>query len=85
MANLILFCCRMALILMKPHSYTRFYKHLKGRYQQKKRHLEILGYEVRQIDQNQWINLLYADERLDFLRNLIDLEVTRNLKNDVNK
>lgn len=68
---------------MKPHSYTRFYKHFKGRYQHKNRHLEILGYEVRHIDQNQWTNLLYADERLDFLCNLIDNKVKKNVKNEV--
>lgn len=56
---------------MKPHSYTRFYKHLKGRYQLKSRHLEILGYDVRLINQNEWSNLLYACERLEFLRDLV--------------
>lgn len=70
---------------MKQHSYTRFYKHLKGRYQLKIRHLEILGFEVRHINSNEWVNLLYARERLDFLRNLIGQDKKEALKYDENK
>lgn len=56
---------------MKPHAYTRFYIHLKGKYQLKNKHLELLGYEVCPIKLNEWNNLLYAGERLEFLRKLI--------------
>ncbi|KAJ8982983.1 hypothetical protein NQ317_001423 [Molorchus minor] len=62
---------RLALLLVRQHSFTRFYTHLKGKYQLKRRHLEMLGYGVVIIKFNEWINLLYAEERLEFVSNKI--------------
>lgn len=73
---------RVALIIMKQHAYTRFYIQPKGRYHLKNRHLEILGYEVCLIKRNEWMNLLYAGERLDFLRELIREQMKETLKYD---
>ncbi|CAH1976025.1 unnamed protein product [Acanthoscelides obtectus] len=62
---------RIAILLLRPYCYTRFYSHPKGKYQHKKRHLEMLGYEVSMVKFTEWINLLYAEERLEFLSDLI--------------
>ncbi|CAG9819769.1 unnamed protein product [Phaedon cochleariae] len=62
---------KIALILTRKYTYTRFYAHLKGKYQMKKRHLEILGYTVSILNVNEWINLLYSVERLEYLNTLI--------------
>nr|CAH7738645.1 unnamed protein product [Callosobruchus chinensis] len=62
---------RVAILLLRPYCYTRFYTHPKGKYQHKKRHLEIFGYEVSIAKFTEWVNLLYAEERLEFISNLI--------------
>ncbi|KAJ8944774.1 hypothetical protein NQ318_003642 [Aromia moschata] len=62
---------RVALLLMRQYGFTRFYTHLKGKYQLKKRHLEMLGYTVSVIKFNEWINLLYAEERFEYLSKMI--------------
>ncbi|KAJ8931919.1 hypothetical protein NQ314_015117 [Rhamnusium bicolor] len=62
---------RVALLLLQQHAFTRFYTHLKGKYQFKRRHLEMFGYGVAIIHFNEWINLLYAEERLEYLSKLI--------------
>ncbi|KAG5885899.1 hypothetical protein JTB14_012146 [Gonioctena quinquepunctata] len=62
---------RMALLLIHQHAFTRFYTHLKGKYQMKKKHLEMLGYGVSILNANEWSNLLYSSERVDYLTDLI--------------
>nr|CAI5839576.1 unnamed protein product [Callosobruchus analis] len=63
--------CEVAILLFRPYCYTRFYTHPKGKYQHKKRHLEMFGYEVSVAKFSEWVNLLYAEERLEFISNLI--------------
>nr|XP_023011925.1 FAST kinase domain-containing protein 1, mitochondrial isoform X2 [Leptinotarsa decemlineata] len=62
---------RVAVLLVHQKAFTRFYVHLKGEYQMKKRHLEILGYEVAVLKYHDWSNLLYSSERIDYLKDLI--------------
>ncbi|VEN57777.1 unnamed protein product [Callosobruchus maculatus] len=62
---------RVAILLLRPYCYTRFYTHPKGKYQHKNRHLEMFGYEVSIAKFTEWVNLLYAEERLEFVSNLI--------------
>ncbi|CAH0560501.1 unnamed protein product [Brassicogethes aeneus] len=65
---------KIALLLVRPHVFTKFYINLKGKFQMKKRHLEMFGYTVSIINIDEWLNLLYAEERLEFLKNKIWLE-----------
>lgn len=44
----------------------------------KKRHLEMFGYTVSFINIDEWMNLLYAGERLDFINSKIWLEDTED-------
>ncbi|KAJ8922494.1 hypothetical protein NQ315_007522 [Exocentrus adspersus] len=69
---------RVAVLLFYPYDFTQFYTHLKGKYQMKMRHLEIFGYEVAAVNFSQWINLLYPEERLEFISKLIWPETNTN-------
>ncbi|XP_060531544.1 FAST kinase domain-containing protein 1, mitochondrial [Cylas formicarius] len=62
---------KLGILLVNDSYYTRFYTHLKGRYQMMIRHLEILGYKVKVVRYNEWINLLYASERIEFVTNVV--------------
>lgn len=44
---------------------------LKGKYQMKKRHLEMLGYRVILINFSEWICFYFPDERIDFISKLV--------------
>lgn len=58
---------RVAVLLLRQNAFTRFCVHLRGKYQLKKRHLEIFGYEVAVVNFSEWIGLLHAEERLKFI------------------
>ncbi|CAG9835779.1 unnamed protein product [Diabrotica balteata] len=62
---------RVALLLVHQYAFTRFYSHLRGTYQMKIRHLEIMGYSVSIMKIDEWTNLLYASERIEYLKKLI--------------
>lgn len=73
---------RLALLLLPEFAYTKIVTQLKGNFQMKKRHLEILGYKVIFLKCSDWIGLYYAEERLDFLRQLI---WPNECKHEINK
>ncbi|XP_066145729.1 FAST kinase domain-containing protein 1, mitochondrial isoform X2 [Euwallacea fornicatus] len=60
-----------ALLLKNDAAFTRFYVRLRGRDELKNRHLEILGYKVEMITENTWTNLLYAEERVEYINQLV--------------
>ncbi|GJQ65226.1 hypothetical protein Trydic_g7358 [Trypoxylus dichotomus] len=62
---------RVAILIMKPNFYCRFHKQLKGFYQLKIRHLEILGYKVAVIDSSFWRKLDSFEEKLNYLINTV--------------
>ncbi|XP_056644212.1 FAST kinase domain-containing protein 1, mitochondrial isoform X2 [Diorhabda sublineata] len=62
---------RMALLLVRNYAFTRLYIHLRGTYQMKIRHLEIMGYNVSIMKFDEWTNLLYSSERIEYLKKLI--------------
>nr|XP_008192822.1 PREDICTED: FAST kinase domain-containing protein 1 isoform X1 [Tribolium castaneum] len=62
---------RLALLLLPEFACTKIVTRLKGPFQMKKRHLEILGYKVIFVKSSDWIELYYAEDRVDFLKQLI--------------
>lgn len=58
-------------MLLRQQSFTRFCVNLRGKYQLKIRHLEILGYEVAVINFNEWVNLIHGEERLEYISKVI--------------
>ncbi|CAG9857060.1 unnamed protein product [Phyllotreta striolata] len=62
---------RVAILILKQHAFTRFYSHLRGTYQMKIKHLEMMNYNVSVVKFCDWANLLYTSEKLEFLNNLI--------------
>ncbi|XP_030763577.1 FAST kinase domain-containing protein 1, mitochondrial isoform X2 [Sitophilus oryzae] len=62
---------KLAILVKYPRSYTRFSVQLKGQDELKNRHLEILGYKVKIIKWEEFKNLLYAGERIEFINNVI--------------
>ncbi|CAH1124143.1 unnamed protein product [Ceutorhynchus assimilis] len=63
---------KVAILLIGDSAFTRFYNRLKGKQAMKNRHLEILGYKVKMVAKNEWNNLLYARERIDYVKQLVD-------------
>lgn len=63
--------CRIAVLLLKPGSYTKCHVNLKGQYQLKIRHLEILGYKIIPVNYFDWTSLPTGEEKLKFLMNAI--------------
>lgn len=75
----------MAILILKSNYYTQGHKRLKGFYQLKIRHLEILGYKVRLIDSFTWKELIHFGEKISALINIIRCEeiyseLIRNLR-----
>ncbi|KAF2905968.1 hypothetical protein ILUMI_00199 [Ignelater luminosus] len=62
---------RVAILLLKPSAYTRINVQLKGKYQLKKRHLEILGYRVLPINVSEWDSLIYGEQKVEYINKLI--------------
>ncbi|XP_066245692.1 FAST kinase domain-containing protein 1, mitochondrial [Euwallacea similis] len=60
-----------ALLLKNDTAFTRLYVRLRGRDALKNRHLEILGYKVKMITQNTWANFLYAEERVEYINQVV--------------
>lgn len=64
-------CFRLAILLTNSHFYTNFVKQIKGEYQLKQRHLEILGYRVFFLNFNEWNRLRDRKHKIEFLKNII--------------
>ncbi|KAK5643072.1 hypothetical protein RI129_006917 [Pyrocoelia pectoralis] len=62
---------KIAMLLLKENAYTNAKVQLKGYQQLKKRHLEILGYQVAAVNLKDWNSLLYGAEKVKFLHKLI--------------
>ncbi|KAJ3659143.1 hypothetical protein Zmor_010848 [Zophobas morio] len=62
---------RLALLLTPEYAYTTITSQLKGSFQLKKRHLEMLGYKVVFVKSSDWIGLYYTEDRIDYLEHLI--------------
>ncbi|KAF7283270.1 hypothetical protein GWI33_001040 [Rhynchophorus ferrugineus] len=62
---------KLALLIKYSDSYTKNCVHLKGQDMLKNIHLEILGYKVKIIKWDDFANLLYSVERVEFIRNII--------------
>lgn len=62
---------KFAILLRNDYDFTRFYVRLRGKRALMNRHLEILGYKVKTITVKQWSNLLYAEERAEFIDQIL--------------
>lgn len=56
---------------MRRNFYSRIHKGLKGFYQLKIRHLEILGYKVILIRASAWRELISMEDKMNYLINTI--------------
>lgn len=69
--SIFLYNFRVAILLLKPSAYTKINVQLKGRYQLKTRHLEILGYKVLPINLSEWNSLIYGEQKVEYISKLI--------------
>lgn len=60
---------RTAILLLKPNCFTNCTKHLKGYFQLKQRHLEILGYNVVNISYDEWKKFYIQQHCMEYVRN----------------
>lgn len=62
---------KLAFLLTNPNAYATINRNLKGYHQLKKRHLEILGYEVFLEEQSKWKDFCVHNQCVDYVREKI--------------
>nr|XP_022900923.1 FAST kinase domain-containing protein 1, mitochondrial isoform X1 [Onthophagus taurus] len=65
---------RVAIFILQPRAYTKGVVQFRGSAQMKIRHLEMLGYKVAIVNLNEWKALIYGEERLEYLNDVLGVK-----------